>query len=43
MDYEEGEEMNIVKKEIITLLKLQDNKKINLKDQLAKMVLNKKE
>jgi len=43
MNYEEGEEMDIVKKEIIALLKLQDNNKINLKDQLAKMVTNKKE
>jgi len=30
MDYKEGEEMDIVKKEIISLLKLQANKKINL-------------
>jgi len=43
MDYKEGEEMDIVKKEIISLLKLEANKKINLKDQLAKMVINKKE
>jgi len=30
MDYEEGEEMDIVKKEVISLLKLQANKKIDL-------------
>jgi len=30
MDYKEGEEMDIVKKEIISLLKLEANKKINL-------------